>query len=166
VNTFSCLARTEGGQAAPSEPLPGLAGQDGGTGRRRVPESTVRAVIIALVLRRLAAPLFVITGAMHFAMPETYEKIMPDYLPAQRELVYASGVAEIAGGLGLMHPATRRLSQWWLIATLIAVFPANLHMARHPERYASLPGGRPALIARLPLQLVFIAWVRAAGRRA
>ena len=87
-------------------------------------------------------------------------------LPAPRALVYASGVAEIAGGAGLMHPATRRWAQWWLTATLVAVFPANVDMAIHPERFgADTPGLRSALIARLPLQLAFIAWVRSAARR-
>jgi uncharacterized membrane protein len=118
------------------------------------------------VLERLAGPFFVLAGAMHFVKPRSYVEIMPGWLPAQRELVYASGVAEIAGGLGLICVPTRRLAQWWLTATLLAVFPANLNMALHAERYAaSVPGGRPALIARLPLQLAFVAWVRAAARR-
>lgn len=89
---------------------------------------------------------------------------MPDYLPAHRELVAASGVAEMLGGAGLIAPATRRAAGWWLMATLVAVFPANVWMAQHPERYR-VPGGRVALLARLPLQLVVIAWVRAAARR-
>jgi uncharacterized membrane protein len=114
------------------------------------------------MLRRLCGPVFIAAGANHFRNPRFYRAIMPDYLPAHDELVAASGVAEIAGGLALLHPRTRRLGAWWLIATLIAVFPANLHMALHPERYKQIP---PAgLYARLPFQLVFIAWVRAAGR--
>lgn len=123
-------------------------------------------VIIQVMLKRLAGPLFVVTGFMHFVIPHSYIKIMPRYLPAQRELVYASGVAEIAGGVALMHPRTRRLGGWWLTATLIAVFPANVEMALHPERYAKdSRGGRAALIARLPLQLALIAWVRTAAQR-
>jgi uncharacterized membrane protein len=114
------------------------------------------------VIRFLAGPFFVFAGVMHFARPKFYLAIMPDYVPAHREMVYASGVAEIAGGLGLMVPATRRPAGWWLIATLIAVFPANVHMALHPERYKKLR--REALYARLPVQGVFIAWVRAAMR--
>jgi uncharacterized membrane protein len=55
------------------------------------------------------------------------------------------------------------MASWWSIGTLIAVFPANVHMALHPDRYRMIRGGRPALIARLPLQAVFIAWARAAG---
>ncbi len=52
---------------------------------------------------------------------------------------------------------------WWSIVTLIAVFPANVHMALHPDRYRRIPGGRPSLIARLPLQALMIAWAWAAG---
>jgi uncharacterized membrane protein len=89
---------------------------------------------------------------------------MPPYIPAPMAMVYASGVAELAGGAALMHPETRRRGGWWLIATLVAVFPANLHMALHPEEFPEVPGGRAALLARLPFQAVFIAWVRAAMR--
>jgi uncharacterized membrane protein len=116
------------------------------------------------MLARLFGPFFVFAGVMHFVVPRTYEAIVPDYLPAHRELVAASGVAEIAGGLGVMHPRTRRLASWWSIATLIAVFPANLHMALHPDKY-KVPGGRTALYVRLPIQLLFIAWAHAAGRK-
>jgi len=112
------------------------------------------------VIRFLAGPFFVFAGLMHFKNTRFYVAIMPDYAPAHKELVYASGVAEIVGGLGLMAPATRRAAGWWLIATLIAVFPANVHMAQHPERYKKVP--RAGLYARLPFQGVFIAWVRAA----
>jgi uncharacterized membrane protein len=77
--------------------------------------------------------------------------------------VYASGVAEIAGGAAVLNPNTRRFGSRLSIATLIGVFPANLHMALHPDRYR-IPGGRPALLCRLPVQLLFIAWARAAGR--
>lgn len=113
-------------------------------------------------MRRLFGPVFIFAGILHFAIPRTYESIVPDYLPAHRALVYTSGLAEIAGGVGLLHTRTRRIGSWWSIGTLIAVFPANVHMAVHPDRYRNIPGGRPALIARLPLQALLIAWARAA----
>lgn len=113
---------------------------------------------------RLFGPFFVAAGALHFATPKTYESIMPDYLPRHRELVYASGVAEIVAGAATMHPRTRRFGSLLGIATLVGVFPANLHMATNPDRYPQIPGGRKALYARLPLQLLLIAWARAAGR--
>lgn len=96
-------------------------------------------------------------GANHFNMPKAYEAIVPDLLPARRELVLASGVAEMAGGAGLLWRRTAPLAGWWLIATLLAVFPANVHMALHPQRYRMFPPS--ALWARLPLQGVLILWV-------
>jgi uncharacterized membrane protein len=97
---------------------------------------------------------YVFAGIMHFVIPRQYVAIMPDYLPAHKELVAASGVAEIAGGAGILVERTRKPAAWWMIATLVAVFPANLHMALHPERYKRVP--RWALYARLPLQALFI----------
>ena len=95
-------------------------------------------------------------------MPAALLAIMPRYLPAHRALVYASGVAEMAGGAGVLHPRTARPAGWWLIATLLAVFPANVEMAVHHERFARIPG---RCCCRLPLQGALIAWVwRAASR--
>jgi uncharacterized membrane protein len=113
---------------------------------------------------RTFGPFFVLAGVLHFVIPRTYEAIVPDGLPAKRALVYASGLAEIAGGAGVLHPRTRRLASLWSAATLIAVFPANVGMALQPERYP-VPGGRVALWLRLPLQALLVAWAIAAGRR-
>ncbi|HWE34274.1 MAG TPA: hypothetical protein VG410_12365 [Solirubrobacteraceae bacterium] len=114
-------------------------------------------------MRRRFGPFFVVAGTMHFVIPKAYESIIPDYLPAHRALVYASGVTEIVGGLGAINARTRRPASWLNIATLLAVFPANVHMALHPERYKQVPGGRPALLMRLPGQALLIAWAYAAG---
>lgn len=116
------------------------------------------------LLRRLPGPLFIVAGTLHFVIPRAYRRIMPPYIPAPEAMVAASGVAEIAGGVAMLHPRTRRLGGLWLIATLIAVFPANVHMALHPEEFPGIPGGAVSLWARLPFQAVFIAWVRAAMR--
>jgi uncharacterized membrane protein len=114
--------------------------------------------------RSVCAAFFALGGLNHFRSPRTYESIMPRYLPAHRELVYASGVAEAVGGVGLMIPRYRNSAAYFLVATLVAIFPANLEMALHPERFSKIPGGRPAFIARLPLQGVLIAWVLAAAK--
>jgi uncharacterized membrane protein len=114
--------------------------------------------------RTLLGGVFVGAGSLHLARPGMYESIMPDWLPAHPELVYASGVAEIAGGAAVLIERTSRPGGWWLIATLVAVFPANVHMALHPERYSSVP--EAVLWIRLPLQALLIAWVhRVAIRR-
>jgi uncharacterized membrane protein len=116
--------------------------------------------------RKLLSAFFVGAGINHFLMPRAYEAIVP---PSMRDdaarLVAISGVAEIAGGVGVLLPSTRRLAGLGLIALLAAVFPANLHMAREPERWA---GGnriiRWALYARLPLQPLMMRWAWRATR--
>jgi uncharacterized membrane protein len=113
--------------------------------------------------RALLGLTFIAAGILHFVRPRVYEAIMPRYLPAHRELVYASGVAEIAGGAGVLHTKTRRAAGWWLIATLVAIFPANVEMAVHAERFKQFPPA--ALWARLPLQGVLIAWAWSATAR-
>lgn len=109
------------------------------------------------VARAVVGASFITTGLLHLVRPRMYEAIMPAYLPRHRELVLASGVAELAGGVGVLHPRTRRAAGWWLIATLVGVFPANVEMAVHPERFTRIP--KPLLYARLPLQGAMIAWV-------
>ena len=83
---------------------------------------------------------------------------MPDGLPAHRELVLVSGAAEMLGGAAALVPRTRAFARWWLTATMIGVFPANVHMAVHAERYPRIP--RWALLARLPLQGAILAAIR------
>ena len=95
-------------------------------------------------------------GAMHFLRPRWYDAIVPRALQRwARPITYASGVAELAGGVAALHPRTRVASRWWLLATLAAVYPANVEMALRPERFPQIP--RWALWARLPLQLA-AAW--------
>jgi uncharacterized membrane protein len=116
--------------------------------------------------RRLPLALFFIgAGIMHFVKPRAYEATVPDALPLHGEIVAVSGVAEIAGGLALLDRRSAPWAGWWLIALLIAVFPANLNMAVNAERFRQVP--EALLWVRLPVQAVLIAWVwRAALRRA
>jgi uncharacterized membrane protein len=100
---------------------------------------------------------FLLAGSLHFLRPRPYVSIVPDALPRKREIVYASGIAELTGGAGVFVPRTRRAAGWWLIATLIAIFPANVNMAVNAARFRSVP--EPLLWARLPLQGLLIAWV-------
>jgi uncharacterized membrane protein len=107
--------------------------------------------------RILLGGFFLAAGALHFLKPRPYESIVPDALPAHRELVYASGVAELLGGAGVLAPRTSRPAGWWLIATMLAVFPANVNMAVNAERFRDVP--EPLLWARLPLQALVILWI-------
>jgi uncharacterized membrane protein len=114
--------------------------------------------------RTALSAFFVASGVNHFAMPRRYEQIVPPSRKREaKRLVVVSGVAEIAGGLGVLIPATRRASGVGLIALLAAIFPANLYMAREPERFPRIP--RWALYARLPLQPAMMIWAWRATRR-
>lgn len=118
--------------------------------------------------QKALAGFFSFAGAMHFAVPRGYEAIVPPALAEHRRgIVAVSGVAEIAGGLAVAHPATRRLARWWLLALLVAVFPANVHMAVSPEQVRGLDLRRLprwTLWARLPLQPLAMLWVWRATR--
>ena len=112
--------------------------------------------------RRIAliavAVFFTGVGVSHFTNPDYFVRIMPPYLPAHLELVYLSGVFEIVGGLAVLPVATRRAAGWGLIALLVAVYPANVHMAMNPELFPEVPP--TALYIRLPMQFVmgFLVW--------
>ncbi len=124
-----------------------------------LPNSPVRK--IALLVLAVA---FVAVGIAHFTNAEFFVAIMPPYLPWHLELVYISGIAEIAGGLGVLLAPTRPWARIGLIALLIAVYPANIHMAMHPEPYIAEGMSLTALYIRLPFQFVFMAWVWWAAR--
>jgi uncharacterized membrane protein len=106
----------------------------------------------------LIAVIFVAAGVLHFVRPRVYARIIPPFFPFPLALVYISGVAEVLGGLGVLAPSLRVWAGFWLIALLVAVFPANLYMALAPEK-AGMGIAPVWLWLRLPLQFVLIAWV-------
>jgi uncharacterized membrane protein len=115
--------------------------------------------------RAALAAVFSVAGTLHFLRPRPYEAIVPPPFP-KRESVVISGIAEIAGAVAVLHPATRRAGRWWLIGLLLAVFPANVHMALSPEKIPGMGNKIPrwTLWARLPLQPLAMLWVwRATG---
>jgi uncharacterized membrane protein len=104
---------------------------------------------------RLGTALFwIVGGALHFVIPRQFESFVPLRLGRWRkELVVGSAIAEIAGGIAVLPDRTRRFARWWLLATLVAVYPANISMALNSKNYPDIPA--PALWARLPLQFLF-----------
>ena len=110
------------------------------------------------ILRFAAAVFFIAAGAMHFARPAAYLRIMPPFIPAPRAMVYISGAAEIAGGLGLLIRRVRRLAAWGLTVLLIAVFPANIYMAAEHVQVTANPLPAWLLWGRLALQPLMIWW--------
>ena len=109
------------------------------------------------------AVFYVFAGMMHFVAPEFYLQMMPPWLPWHAALVALSGLAEIALGVMVLVPSTQRIAAWGLIALLIAVYPANIHMAVNqvPLNYRPAWMEQPTPLQawlRLPMQFVLMAW--------
>ncbi len=115
---------------------------------------------------QLLAGIFTVSGTVHLVRPQTFEPLMPSWVPAHREVILGSGVAELVLAAGLLHPATRSAAGWGSVALLVGVFPGNLTMASDAMRTRST-AYKVGNLARLPLQwpAIRIAYAAARGRR-
>jgi uncharacterized membrane protein len=119
---------------------------------------------VRFVLRTvLPALLFIASGTLHFLRPALYLSIVPPAFGHADALVALSGLAELAGGIGLLIPVTRNAAAIGLVVLLVAVWPANWYMALAAHRFSDVA---PAWVIwlRVPLQLPLIWWVAVAGR--
>jgi len=107
--------------------------------------------------RHLLGVALVLQGINHFVLDAEMAQWIPSWLPAPLLMVHLSGIAELVLGLALFVPRLRRLTGWGIVALLIAVFPANIEMALHPELLPEVP--EVLFWIRLPLQLAFLWWV-------
>ena len=111
------------------------------------------------VLLYLMGGFYVMAGANHFISADYYVRLVPPYLPWHLQLVYLSGIAEIVCGVGVMIPPTRKLAAWATIALLLAVYPANIHVAvNNVPMLGAEEGAGLANWVRLPFQFILIAW--------
>lgn len=106
---------------------------------------------------------FLASGTLHLVKPNLYEPLMPDFIPAHREIIIASGIAELACAAGMLIPQTRRLAGLASAALLVGVFPGNLKMADDARRLGS-PTFRAVAYGRLPLQVPMIKAALAASK--
>jgi len=114
---------------------------------------------------KLLVGIFAASGVVHLAKPEVYEPLMPAWVPAHREVILASGVAELLCAAGLALPATRRFSGWASAALLVGVWPGNLKMALDSNRTSST-AFKAVAWGRMPLQVPMIRAAVAAARSA
>src|SRR5262245_52499617 len=119
--------------------------------------------VLKRALLYLLAAFFIAAGVSHFTATAFFTHIVPPYLPSPVTLVYVSGVCEILLGAAVLVPSLRRAAAWGLILLLIAVFPANVHMAINNVGFVDPPAWLPpptplGLWLRLPVQGVLIAW--------
>ena len=110
---------------------------------------------IKAISKFILAIFIISAGVMHFANPEFFMRIIPPYLPFHSELVMVSGVFEILLGTLLLVPQASQFAAWGIVALLIAVFPANIHLYQNQDLMPSSPFIH---FLRLPLQGVFILW--------
>ena len=102
---------------------------------------------------------YILAGLAHFVAPAAYLPMMPPWLPAHAALIFLSGLAEVLLGAAVLVPATRRLAAWGLVLLLMAIFPANVHIALHDvPLFGATEGAGIWNWVRLPFQLVLIAW--------
>jgi uncharacterized membrane protein len=106
---------------------------------------------------------FLASGTVHLVRPEVFEPLMPSWVPAHREVILASGVAELACALGMMFRPTRRLAGLAGAALLVGVYPGNVKMAVDASRTRSTRF-KAIAYGRLPLQLPMIRGAWHAGR--
>lgn len=103
------------------------------------------------------AGLLAVAGLGHLVRPAPFESIVPKVLPHKRELVYLSGVAELACAAALIHPRTRVVGGWATAVLMAGVFPANVSMAVAVNRRRRAPTWlKIGTIARLPLQVPLV----------
>gem|GEM_PF-369271 len=121
-----------------------IVGRLRNNGLRRLPVA-LRGGLTAMVL---------LTGASHFVgMRAELVAMVPPVLPAPELLITLTGVAELAGAIGLPWRPTATAASAGLSALLIGVFPANV--------YAALSGLETAwyeqVVPRTVMQGVFLA---------
>jgi len=124
--------------------------------------------VIRTILRWVLALFYGAAGVIHLARPAPFLTIMPPWVPAPELVVQLTGIAELAGAIGLLQPWSlplRRAAGWGLAAYALCVWPANF---QHLLNDLARPGGGLGLsyhVPRLAFQPVLIwlaLWVSAA----
>lgn len=101
------------------------------------------------------------TASAHFAFNDGMAMMLPDFVPYKAQVVYLTGIIEIAAAIGLFVQAFSVMTAWLLIAFFILILPSNVYAAiKHIDyQKATFNGsGLNYLWFRIPLQILFIAW--------
>ena len=114
---------------------------------------------IRTILRWFATLFFLVAGALHFVIPEFYLAMMPSFIPFQQFFIVLTGIAEMAGAIGIQIPKLRRLSGILMMILLVAIFPANIYVAIMQPSLPTLEYSAASMWWRLLLQPLFILWI-------
>lgn len=108
------------------------------------------------------AVFIIFTGLSHFKFQKGMALMIPDFVPGKMFWVYATGVIEIAAGIGLMIPSIRELTAILLIVFYVLVFIANINSSKKKINIFKAdytgPGMAYLYKERIPMQLILIAW--------
>jgi len=121
-------------------------------------------VPLPLATKLLAAG-FATSGTIHLVRPQTFQPLMPTWVPSHREVIIGSGVVELLCAAGLAVPATRKPAGYASALLLLGVWPGNLQMALDSNRSRST-ARRAIAWGRMPLQVPMIRAALAAARSA
>ncbi|MEP6705001.1 MAG: DoxX family membrane protein [Acidobacteriota bacterium] len=114
---------------------------------------------LSLIGRVSMSAMLLVIGIAHFTNTEQMVEIMPDFVPAKREMVYFTGVCELAAVVGLLWTKTARLASFMLIVFFVLVLPANIVGSLKSAPFGGMEYGPWYLLFRIPLQIFFIWWV-------
>ncbi len=114
---------------------------------------------LSFIGRVSMAVMLVVTGVAHFTNTQQMIDIMPDFIPAKREMIYFTGVCELLAVVGLIWNKTARLASIMLIIFFVLILPANIAGSLKEVQFAGMEYGAMYLLFRIPLQVFFIWWV-------
>jgi uncharacterized membrane protein len=118
-----------------------------------------RRLTVSFIGRASMAVMLIVTGISHFTNTQSMVEMMPDFMPAKRELVYFTGVCELLAVVGLLWDRTARLASILLVIFFVLVLPANIAGSLKSVQIGGMQYGPVYLLFRVPLQLFFIWWV-------
>lgn len=107
------------------------------------------------------AVMLLFTSAGHFLYAKGMAMMLPEAMPFRTELVYLTGIIEMAAAIGIFFPALKSVTGILLIVFFILILPANIFAAMRHVNYetGTFDGkGLSYLWFRIPFQLLLIAW--------
>lgn len=100
--------------------------------------------------------IYVFAGVFHFIKPKLYLRIMPRYLPKQKQLVYISGLTEIILGIALCFSVSKNWAIYGIIIMLFSFLMVHVYMLTEEKAAVGLP--KWILYLRLLLQFGLMYW--------
>ncbi|UTH00151.1 hypothetical protein [Macrococcoides canis] len=112
------------------------------------------------IIRMILGVLFTTAGVLHFLREPNFTKIIPSYIPFKKEITYITGIMEVIMGIYLFMKRPSTNAKKWINRFLLAVFPANVYMARKQLPLGDKQLSQSALYGRLPLQFVLMKLIK------